>query len=176
MSSSHRRYLLLEQGVGAAVFNFVINGLIAWLMFRTRDEVPLWGQQSIMADTIGTSLILPLVTCLVVTPLARRHLQAGKVSGLGWSRESRPLLGWLPRGTIARAFVLGLICMLTLSPLTLVVLAFLHVASLGMWAFVLFKAGFAALEAAAVTPVVALWAIAEAPGAAAAAAVLRPAR
>jgi hypothetical protein len=164
MSYSRRRYLLLEQGVGAAGFNFVLNGIIAWLLFRTQDEVPLWGQQSIAGDTIVTSLLLPLITCLVVTPMARRHVRAGRIAPLGWTRASHPALGWLPRGTAARAFVLGAVCMVTLSPLTLTVLALLHVANLGMWKFVLFKASFAAAEALLVTPLVALWAIAEAPG------------
>ena len=74
MSPAQRRYLVVEQGVGAAVFNFVLNAVIAWLMFRRQDVVPLWGQQSIAGDTIGTSLLLPLITCLVVTRLARGHV------------------------------------------------------------------------------------------------------
>jgi hypothetical protein len=174
MSPSHRRYLLLEQGIGAAVFNFVLNGAIAWLLFRTQDEVPLWGQQSIAGDTIVTSLLLPLITCLIVTPMARRHVRGGRIVPLGWTRETHGALGWLPRGTVARAFVLGLLCMVAISPLTLLGLALLHVAKLGMWKFVLFKASFAAAEALVVTPLIALWAIAE--GETTPASVLRAAR
>ena len=173
MSPTHRRYLLLEQGIGSAVFNFAINAVIAWLMFRTADEVPLWGRQSIAADTIGTSLILPLMTCLIVTPVVRRHVRAGKVAWLGWTRESHAPLGWLPRGTFARALVIGLVCMAALSPLTLLVVTWLHVESLSLSRFVLFKATFAALEALVVTPLVALWAIAEATEAGKAAAPAR---
>jgi len=132
-------------------------------MFRAADEVPLWGQQSIAADTIGTSLILPLLTCLIVTPVARRHVRAGKVAPLGWTRQSHAALAWLPRGTFARALVLGIVCMVALSPLTLLVISRLHVASMSVSRFVLFKAGFAALEALFVTPLVAIWAIAEVP-------------
>src|ERR687888_395312 len=109
MSAAHRRYLLLEQGVGAAAFNFVLNAVIAWLMFRGEEEVPLWGQQSIAGDTIGTSLLLPLLTCLIVTRIARGHMRAGRVAPLGWTRASHPALGWLPRGTLARGLVLGLV-------------------------------------------------------------------
>jgi hypothetical protein len=161
MSPAHRRYLLLEQGVGAAVFNFFLNGAIAWLMFRTQDVVPLWGQQSIAGDTLGTSLLLPLITCLVVTRLARGHVRAGKVAPLGWTRDTHATLAWLPRGTVARAFVLALCCTVALAPITLSVLALLHVAHLGLWRFILFKASYAAAAALVVTPVVALWAIAE---------------
>jgi len=123
--------------------------------------VPLWGQQSIAGDTIGTSLLLPLITCLVVTRLARGHVRSGKVAPLGWSRDTHPTLGWLPRGTVARAFVLGLSCTVALAPVTLSVLALLHVANLSFWRFIFFKASYAALAALFVTPIVALWAIAE---------------
>jgi hypothetical protein len=161
MSPSHRRYLLLEQGIGAALFNFVLNGAIAWLMFRTLEEVPLWGRQSIAGDTIGTSLLLPLITCLVVTPLARRQVEAGRLAPLSWTRVSHAALGWLPRATLGRAVVLGLVCMAVLAPPTLLVLGLLHVTHLGTWQFIAFKASFAAGEALLVTPVIARWAIAE---------------
>src|SRR6185369_14816725 len=82
MSSTQRRYLLIEQGVGAAVFNFFVNAVIAWAMFRAHPTVPLWGQQSIMGDTIGTCFILPFLTCLIVTRLARGHVRTGKVPPL----------------------------------------------------------------------------------------------
>src|SRR5205823_4376911 len=106
MPPAVRRYLLLEQGVGAAVFNFVLNAAIAWAMFRSVDVVPLWGQQSIMGDTIGTCFLLPLLTCLIVTRLVRGHMRAGKVASLGWTRASHPVLGWLPRTTPRRGVAL----------------------------------------------------------------------
>ncbi len=163
MSPAHRRYLVLEQGIGAAVFNFGLNAGIAWLLFRSQDVVPLWGDRSIAGDTVATSMILPFLTTLIVTPTARRQLRAGRVSPLGWTRATHPPLGWLPRGTLARAFVLGLVCAIVLAPLTLFVLMRLHVADLGLGRFIVFKAGFAAAEALVVTPLVALWAIAETP-------------
>jgi hypothetical protein len=163
VSPAQRRYILLEQGVGAAVFNFVLNALIAWVMFRSQDVVPLWGQQSIMADTIGTTIILPLMTSLIATPLARRRVRTGGLDWLGWSRLSHPFLAWLPRSTAARGFALGLACMIALAPVTLLILGYLHVAELSLGRFVVFKATFAAVAAALVTPIIALWAIAEDP-------------
>jgi hypothetical protein len=163
MSPAHRRYLLLEQGVGAFVVNFAINAGIAWALFRAQAEVPLWGQQSIAVDTILTCLTLPLLTTLSVTPMARGHVRRGRVSFLGWNRTSHPFLGWLPEGTFARGFVLGLVLMIAISPLTLLVLSQLHVANLTFSRFVLFKATFAAILGALVTPVIAVWAIADEP-------------
>ena len=68
MSPGHLRFLLLEQGIGSAVVNFLLNGAIAWLVFRGVAQVPLWGQQSIAGDTIGTCFFLPFLTTLIVTP------------------------------------------------------------------------------------------------------------
>ena len=169
MSPAQRRYLLLEQGVGAAGFNFLLNAAIAWLIFRGAEMVPLWGQQSIAGDTIGTSIILPFLTCLIATRLVRGHVRSGKVAPLGWSRDTQPWLGWLPRGTLARGLALGCAGLLVFAPPVLGALAALGVTQLGLGRFVVFKASFAAAEALVVTPLVALWAIAEGPGAPAAA-------
>ena len=62
-----------------------------------------------------------------------------------------------------RALLVGLICLLVLTPLTLFVLGTLGVEELSPWHFVYFKATFAAVEGALVTPFLALWAISEAP-------------
>jgi hypothetical protein len=163
MSPSHRRFLLLEQGVGAGVVNFGLNALIAWAMFRSAESVPLWGQQSIMVDTIGTCVMLPLMTSLIVTRVAHGQMRRGKMSALGWSRTSHPVLAWLPAGTVKRGLVLGAVCALVLAPLAFLYLRVLQVEQLGLGEFILFKAGFAALAGVLVTPVIALWAIAEGP-------------
>jgi len=160
MSSAQSRYLQ-EQGIGAAVFNFVLNGLIAWLAFRGQAMVPLWGQQSIAGDTIGTCFLLPFLTCLIATRIVRGHVRAGKVAALGWTRASHPVLGWLPAGTLGRGAVLGLVCTAVVAVLTIGALAALGVGEMRLWPFLTFKATFAAVLAALVTPVVALWAIAE---------------
>ena len=161
MSTDHRRYLVVEQGVGSAVFNFFLNGGIAWLLFRGLETVPLWGQQSIAGDTIGTCILLPLLTCLIGTRLVRGQLHAGKVLPLDWTRASHPVLGWLPHRTLARGFVLAALGVALLAPAAILVLQALDVDGMRFWPFILFKASFAAAAAAVVTPVVALWAIAE---------------
>ena len=162
MSPAQRKYLLLEQGVGAAVVNFVLNAGIAALIFHRYDVVPLWGQQSIVGDTIGTTFMLPLLTCLIVTRLARGQIRAGKVAALGWTRTSHPLLTWLPDNTGRRGLVLGLVCAALVAPPAVWVLSALDIGTMSFWRFVLFKATFAAALAAVITPVIALWAIAAA--------------
>jgi hypothetical protein len=160
MSPKHLRFLLLEQGVGAAVINFVLNGAIAFLLFRGLERVPLWGQQSIVGDTIGTCFFLPFFTALIVTPLVRKRMRAGSVAALAWKRETHPPLGWLPRSTGKRGLALGAACALIIGPLSIWLLSRLGVADLAFWPFVGFKASFAAALALLVTPIIALWAIA----------------
>jgi hypothetical protein len=62
-----------------------------------------------------------------------------------------------------RALLIGLICLLVLTPLTLFVLGALGVGEFSPWHFVYFKATFPAVKGALVTPFLALWAISEAP-------------
>jgi hypothetical protein len=163
VSPAQRRYLLVEQGVGAMVFTFVLNAGIAWLAFRRFDVVPLWGDQSIAGDTIATGLLLPLITCGVVTALARREVRVGRIAPLGWTRTSHALLGWLPRRTWVRGLVLGAAGVVFVALPTVKALDALHVSAMGFGRFVLFKSTFAALGALVVSPAMVLWVLATAP-------------
>lgn len=161
MSSPQRRYLLLEQGIGAGVVNFAINFAIAWLMFRDAATVPLWGQQSIGADTLGTAFVLPFLSTLIVTRLARVHVRRGRVAALGWSRGANGVLRWLPASTTRRALYLGVAGVVAAGLPATQILDVLGVAAMERSTFLYFKATFAAVLAMVVTPVIALWAIAE---------------
>jgi hypothetical protein len=157
MSPAHIRFLLLEEGAGSIIVNLLINSIIAFLMFRGAASVPLWGQQSIAGDTIGTAFFLPLFTCLIVTPLARRQVRGGRLAPLAGA----PLgLQWMPGRALWRGAVLGIVCMLAVAPPTIAMLTVFGVTQQTFWGFVCFKALFAAALGAVVTPLIALWAIA----------------
>ncbi len=158
LTPAQRRFLFLDNGVGPFVANLLINGVIAWLLFRNATQVPLWGQSSIAGDTIATSFLLPAITCLIVTPIARGRVRSGQlppVVDAFWR--------WIPRNMAWRAVLVGLICLLALTPLTLLAFGALGIGELTPWHFIYFKAIFAAIEGALVTPFLALWAISEAP-------------
>ena len=160
MSPEHRRFLVLEQGVGAAIFNFALNAGIAWLLFHQLDTVPIRGQQSIVGDTIATSLILPFLTCLIVTPTVRRRIRRGGIAPLDRDAAARAPLAWLPRRTWLRGLVFAGLGGLAFAPVTIAVLDALGVTGLGLRHFVVFKASFAALAALVATPVISLAALA----------------
>jgi len=157
MSPAHKRFLLLEEGLGSVIVNLFLNAFIAYLLFRGAASVPLWGQQSIAGDTIGTAFFLPLITCLIVTRLARQQVSAGRFEPV----DGAPLgLAWMPAGAAWRGVVLGVISAATVAPATIALLVGLGVTQQGFWGFVAFKAVFAAALGAVVTPLIALWAIA----------------
>ena len=161
MEPHHRRFLLLEQGIGSAIFNILLNGAIAWAMFRHLDVVPLWGQESIAGDTLGTTFFLPFFTALIVTPLVRRRVRHGGLDALGWTRDSHSVLGWLPPGTFRRALTLGFVTLIVVGPLAVLALHVLSVDQLAFGPFIIFKSVFAGLLALVVTPVISIWALAE---------------
>jgi hypothetical protein len=158
VTPAQRRFLLLDNGVGPFVINFLINAAIAWMLFRNATHVPMWGQSSIAGDTVATSFLLPFITCLIVTPLARGRVRAGHIAQAVGERGR-----WLPRNAGWRGALIGVICMIALVPLVVLVFRLIGIAALTPWHFVYFKASFAALEGALVTPFLALWAISDTP-------------
>src|SRR5436189_2368775 len=82
ISAEQRRYIFWQAIVGAAIVNLILNAGIAWLSVRNEDSVPQWAvplvdRPSVITDTIGTFFILPIVTTLLFTTLARRELREG---------------------------------------------------------------------------------------------------
>lgn len=154
-----RRFLILELGFGAALVNVAINGLVAWLIFRGNERVPLWGMTSIASDLLGTTFFLPLIFCLIATPLARRDVKRGRIPPLERSRQEHWYFRRLPASARKRAVVLGAIATLLFAPATLVTFAALGVTSLPFWPFVAYKALFAGALAGIFGPLIGVWAI-----------------
>jgi hypothetical protein len=148
--------------VGTAVFNFALNGLIAWGMVRGVQSVPLWGHMSVGNDTIGTAFVLPLLTTLIVSRIVARGYAAKRVSPLTFSRDTYPVLATLPATGLARGAALGLVCVLAIGLPTALALGAIGIVAMEAGHFVAFKAAFAAALAALVQPVIALAALADA--------------
>src|SRR5258707_898380 len=118
MRAAHWRYLLLDNGVGAALLNAGINGAIAWAVFHRMAVVPLWGAVGIATDTVATSVILPVLTCVIVTFLTNWHVRAGRLTPLTSFVGSVAGLR-LPEGVWARAGSLALASLVLLVPVPL---------------------------------------------------------
>ena len=163
MSPAQARFVFLEQGAGAAIGNFVLNGLIGWGAYRSLSLVPLWGSKGIAADAIATSFILPLITCFILRAVVNKQVASRTIEALPASFRARAGFVLLPRNVALRGLSLGLFSALFLTVPTLGVLVAAQVASLSLRQFLLFKALHAMTLAVVTSPVAAIYALASAP-------------
>jgi hypothetical protein len=159
LSSEHRRYLLIGFCLIPAFMNLAINWLIGWLMFRGKSIVPLWALESIGGDTLVTCFMLPAITCLIVTPIVRRHVRIGMVEPVDGSVAIPAWLGFAHRPLLRRAILFGLVPLVVFGGALAVVFPILGVSELAFQPFLTFKAGFSAVLGALVTPLIALLAL-----------------
>jgi hypothetical protein len=162
LSPAQRGYLLIGNVMVPGVINVVINGAIGWAMFRDASSVPLLGSQGILGDTLATCFFLPAITCLIVTPIVRGHVRKGSAEPL---RGALP--GWLGafrRPLLPRALAFGAAGVALAGGLAFAGLSAFGVDALGFAPFLGFKAAFAGVLGALVTPLIALAALADRPG------------
>jgi hypothetical protein len=160
MTPQLKRYLFVEQPIGSFIVNFLLNALIAWAMFRHLTALPMWGQESIGGDTIGTCFMLPFLTVLITRPLIGRDIRNGKAVP-EQAREQIPLLRHLPPTPVRRGLVLGLAVMIVVAPLLILALRLAGVSSIPMPAFVWVKAVWSAILGALLAPWIALAVVAD---------------
>jgi len=160
LSREHRRFLVLDQGVAPTIFNFALNGAIAWLMFRSARSVPVWGQPSIAADTLVTAFVLPVLTSFIVGALVQRQVGRGQVSRLNASQCSSS--AWPRRSRWQRGAALGVAAVVLAALPVVLFFTLAGPTELERWSFIWFKAAFAAALGALVTPLIGWWALAEA--------------
>lgn len=157
LSEQHRHFLRVEQCIHPGLFNFVINGAIAWLITRSHATLPLWGDGGIGIDLIATSILLPLLTAVIVSRVIRGQVTKGKIAALDPAKIDER--GLHHRSAWIRGGVLALV-VLAVSGGPLVLL--LHLAEaqpIEQLAYVGFKALWAGGIAMLISPVIAWWAL-----------------
>jgi hypothetical protein len=174
LSAAQHKYLVHDQIIGAGIFNLLLNAGLTWLSFRHHKLVPMTGDPSIVGDTIGTALIMPLLICLIASPLVRKAMKAGKVDAFSESSRVRSILRWLPAWSFVRGLVLGLVCVAWFAPPLLLLFKLAGVENMSVGGYVLVKSLFAGALAAVVSPVVAMYVLATTAPVAAAAAASAP--
>ena len=157
LSAAHRRLLIVDHAVGAAVFNFALNGAIAWLLFRSLSLVPLWGESSVAGDTLITAFLLPFLTCLIVSRAVHRQVSSGRIPRL--ETAGLPFSSWSKLSPLARGALLGVASVALAAAPVVAALDWSGFAGFGLWPFIAFKAAFAAGLAALITPLVGWWAL-----------------
>jgi hypothetical protein len=143
----HRRFLIADELIGAAVVNFLLNCGIAWFFTRGKPSV---AANTVAADTISTAFVLPVLTALVAWPLVHVQVALGKLPRL----SPEELGAWSRRHTLVRGAAVGFVLML------LVALPALHFAvALPTARFIWVKGLIAAGLGAFATPLIGWWAL-----------------
>ena len=157
LSREHRRFLILDELAGSILINFPLNAGIAWALFRSKASVPLWGTSSIAADTIVTAFVLTVATALLATRYARAQVVSGKLPPVPIS-EIRSS-AWLQRSSLVRGTILGCVAIVLAAAPVIGAFAIAGPRELPLASFIWFKATFAAVLGAVVTPLVGWWAL-----------------
>jgi hypothetical protein len=160
LTPAQRTFIVNEQTIAPAVFNLLLNAGLGWLVFRKLEGVPLWGDPSLAGDILGTMLILPFLTGLIVTPLVKRAARTGKVAWLSFAPSEHPILRLFPRSVWLRSLLVGFASMLLVGVPLVGLLSLLGVESWSVGTTVIAKGLYAALIAGLVTPYIALYALA----------------
>ena len=166
LTAAHRRFLIRDALVIAAVVNATLSALIAWLVTVGEDEVPnaavpLVEGPSVVVDTVGTFFVLPFLTTLAITTVVWKEMREGHLSRVPLPPGS--LADRLPDTRLRRAVWIGLLCLLVFGPLGAVVLLLLDYGGISIGEFVIYKAIVGVLLGALVTPPIAMVAFADEP-------------
>ncbi len=172
LTPAHRRFLLRDALLIAALANAVLNALIAWLFTFSEEEVPLAkapliGGPSVLVDSIATCFVLPFLTTLAITTVVWKELRDGHLTRI--PRAPRSFADRLPRTRLRRATRIGLICLAVLGPIAAAGVLLFDYGDIPVGEFVLYKAIFGVVLGSIVTPPIALAAFGDAPRADAAA-------
>lgn len=160
MSASINRFLVIEQGLIPGIFNFFINGGIAWWLNQHLEYMPLWGKTSIGVDTLATALLLPLITCLIVTPIIASKVKKGSLAPLALPMLNEAKLP--ARSSFIRGLVAGTIGVVGFAIPVLVLWDLFGPQQLALHNFLWFKASFASVLGALISALIAWWALVDA--------------
>ena len=160
LSDRHRQFFRNDQFLHAFGINVAFNGVIAWLILREHEAIPLWGEAAMAPDLLATGILLPVIMTLIVSRVIGGQVAKGTLPPL--DREIIATHGLHQRPALVRGLVLALFATLCGS---LPIVALLDLASaqpVSLWGFVTFKALWAGALAAIVSPPMAYWALAAA--------------
>ncbi len=165
LPAPHRRWVVVNALCATAAINVVVNAAIASLAVRGQAGVPLWGRPLVETSTfwnlVGTLFLLPLITSALTTTVVRRDIRLGSLAPLTTLRSTRPWLAKLPSGRLRRGVAFGVIAVVLLAPLLTLALVVSGFPELTKGQFVVCQVAFAVALGSIVTPIIALYAMAD---------------
>ncbi len=161
LSKEHWKFILIKQGCVAVLINFLMNGFMAWVMFKPAEEVTLWEENSFAFDIIATTFFFTFFTSFFVSKASYKVVWEGRLSSIEWPSASKFFERFPPRPFLGSLGV-AVLATILIAPTVIGVLILLDMQVMALQTFILFKAFYAGTLAAIVTPIVALVALAEA--------------
>ncbi|MDH5671584.1 MAG: hypothetical protein OEZ06_05500 [Myxococcales bacterium] len=161
VSQHAQPYGLIGAAAGGALINALINGGLAWLLFRPDQQLALWALPGTAFDVVAMCFGIAFGTGLVLTPQLRRQQRDGRVTAPALPPERLlPFSRW-PAGVFHRAFNLGALSVLLFAPPTITLLWLAGLDAMGYAQLIAFKAAFGAVHGALVTPIIGVGALVE---------------
>jgi len=159
ISGRHLRFICIEQGIIPVVFNFFLNGFIAWMVFQSMESVPLWGQTSLGVDLLLTAFLLPFLTTVISSVIIKKQVLSKKVPPLYLYYLNG--VGWLRCSPVRFGIIFGLFCVVFCAIPMVWILSLSHLQAISVDSYIIFKSGWAAMLSLLVSPVVGWWALAK---------------
>lgn len=159
MTTASPHYILKEASSNG-VINACVNGGFAWYLSAEKTLLSVWGGQGVIVDFVATAAILVFLLSLIVLPLQRRKLSKLDLGPVQPPFAFIRYLGWLaPHRDLVKALVLALLAALLSLPLLAGAFFLTGAEQLSPLAFTLAKAVYTGVVAAAVVPLVILFAM-----------------
>ncbi|WP_298439224.1 hypothetical protein [uncultured Ferrimonas sp.] len=157
LTTAQRKFIFIDNGIGAVLFNTLLNAGIGWLLFSSMALVPLWGEHSIGGDLLASGLLLPLLVALIAGALIKKQLQHGKVEAIA---VPGVLAGsWLRWTTGRFGLVLGLFCVCFAALPMVALLQLSGAEAVTGTQMIAFKAVWSGVLSVLVSPLVAFWSL-----------------
>jgi len=158
-SPAQRRYLFVQNLVGAAFVNLLINGALGWLITRSLTTFPVWAFPGAALDLAGTGFGVTFGTCIAARIGVSWDVGRGRIEPPSLLPEHAVWYRRLPGNVFSRSVWLGLISLPVFVLPLLAWLSWSGMPALERTSFIWLKAGFSAIQAAIVTPPIVLAAL-----------------
>jgi hypothetical protein len=156
----HRRFLMKETII-AIVVNMLISYAITFGMFRSQNEIMLWGKNGLFIDLIPTIFLMIFCMTAIMTPATRSRISKGTAPSAPWHRREYFILRFLPVVSVVRALVMGIVGLLVLLPTSCGLLIILKQFPISFSEMLMLKTGFGALIGFLFTPLIVMGAMSD---------------
>lgn len=159
MSTDSRRYIFKEASING-VINGCVNGAFAWYLSEEKPVLSVWTAQGVLVDFIATAVILVFILSLIVLPLQRRKVAKEGLAAVQPPFAFMRYMGWLaPQRDVVKALALALLAGLLSLPVLATLFSVAGVDQISRFDFTLLKSVYTGVVAAAVVPLIVLFAM-----------------